>query len=446
MTLSRRLLLAASIILFVFLGLTGVVLDRAYKHSAEQAVHERLRGQVFIMLAAANFDEQQKRLQVDEPLPDPRLSSPQSGLYAGIYSSQGSLIWKSPSALGLDLPLYTNDEIAQWHFQQLPDKRGVSFFSLSFAVAWEAARGQQFRYIFQVLEDRDQFDRQVSLYRNELWGWLLGVTVLLLLAQVVILGWSLKPLRQVANDLDRVKAGEADRLQEDYPGEIRALTASINTFIDSERSQRDRYRNTLADLAHSLKTPLAVLKAGINDKDSTNDQSLHEPIDRMTQIVDYQLQRASAAGRTSLGATVPLRQNIERLVNTLDKVHTGKGIRCDINIADDLEFPGEAGDLLELAGNLLENAYKWSQGRVRVTASMAGGMLQIEVEDDGKGIDATQRTAVLQRGRRADESVSGHGIGLSVVQEIVTVYGGSFSVGDSADLGGARMCIRIPFA
>jgi two-component system sensor histidine kinase PhoQ len=449
MTLSRRLLLAATVILFVFLGLTGLVLDRAYMYSAEQSVRERLRGQVFIMLAAADFDEQQKRLLVDEPLPDPQLSSPQSGVYAGIYASSASLVWKSPSAVGLGLPRYTRADIGQWHFEQLPDQQGRPYFSLSFAAAWEAAPGKQFGYIFQVLEDQALFKRQVSRFRNELWGWLLGVTVMLLLAQAVILGWSLKPLREVAVDLDRVKAGEADRLQENYPGEIRGLTESINTFIDSERMQRDRYRNSLADLAHSLKTPLAVLKTGINDGDIGHDQSMSEQLDRMTQIVDYQLQRASASGRTSLGTTVPLLHNIERLVNTLAKVHADRGVQCDVNIDAGLSFPGEEGDLLEMAGNLLENAYKWSQGRIHVSAiiqSTAEGkeVLQLMIEDDGKGIPLARRSEVLQRGKRADESVSGHGIGLSVVQEIVTVYGGSFAISDSKGLGGACMVVRIP--
>ncbi len=451
MTLRRRLLLAASIILFVFLGLTGLVLDRAYTHSAEQAVRERLRGQVFVMLAAADFDEQQQHLSVDEPLPDPKLSSPQSGLYAGIYAASGSLVWKSPSALGLGLPRSAHAEIAQWHFAQLQDEQGNPYFSMSFVAAWETAQGRLSRYVFQVLEDYTLFNRQVSGFRNELWGWLLGVTVMLLLAQAVILAWSLKPLRKVAVDLDRVKAGDADRLQEDYPGEISALTASINTFVDSERSRRDRYRNTLADLAHSLKTPLAVLKTGIDASDRNHDQSMHEQLDRMTQIVDYQLQRASATGRSSLGASVPLLENIERLINTLTKVHADKGIRCDIDIDAELQFPGEEGDLLEMAGNLLENAYKWSQGNIRVSAGIHAvssdrKLLELRVEDDGKGIPQARRTEVLQRGKRADENVSGHGIGLAVVEEIVSVYGGSFAIDDSQDLGGACMLVSIPVA
>jgi len=450
MTLSRRLLLSASIVLFVFLGMTGLVLDRAFYRSTEEAVRERLQGQIFALLAAADFNEQQQRLNISEPLPDPRLSSPQSGLYAGIYDSSANLVWRSPSAVALALPRYTDDEIAKWYFQRLSDEAGTEYFSQSFTVAWESSQGRLNRYVFQVLENHVLFKQQVNRFRSELWGWLLAVSIILLIAQGIILRWSLKPLRDVALDLDSVKAGEAERLRENYPGEIQGLTAGINTFIDSERAQRDRYRNTLADLAHSLKTPLAVLKSGLKDQtDEGGSVMMHEQIDRMKQIVDYQLQRASAAGRTTLGASVPLKENVARIVVSLNKVYADKRIQCDIDMDDALQFPGEEGDLLELAGNLLENAFKWARSRIRISASLqqsAAGKqsLKLWVEDDGSGIPESMRKEVLQRGRRADESVSGHGIGLSVVMEIVSVYGGTVAITSSAGLQGACMQIEIP--
>jgi len=451
MTLTRRLLLSASIVLFVFLGLTGLVLDRAFYHSAEESVRERLRGQVFALLAAADFNDQHGRLEIEEPLPDPRLSSPQSGLYARVFSSSADIIWKSTSAIGLTIPRYTQADVGQWYFESLQDSSGKHYFSQSFTVVWETSQGQQFRYVFQVLENEGVFNQQVSGFRNALWGWLLAVSIILLIAQGVILRWSLKPLRDVAIDLDRVKAGKEDRLSKVYPGEIQGLTTGINTFIDSERAQRDRYRNTLADLAHSLKTPLAVLKAGIDKEthDEGGSATLHEQIDRMKQIVDYQLQRAAASGRTTLGTSVPLLPNIERLVASLQKVHLEKRIQCDIAIDSQLVFPGEEGDLLELTGNLLENAFKWAKLRIRVSAAAQMSpehekILRMTVEDDGIGIPLSRRDEVLQRGKRADESVSGHGIGLSVVQDIVNVYGGSLQIDSSKDLGGAKLVVFIP--
>jgi len=450
MSLNRRLLLSATFVLFIFLGLTGLVLDRAFYHSAEQGVRERLQGQVYSMLAAADFNESKKQIQVAEPLPDPKLSTPQSGLYASIYSAPDQLVWESKSSVGLILPRYSSATMADWYYEQLTGEDGRAFSSVSFAVVWEDNNETRYQYNFQVLEDSQQFERQVSQFRNELWGWLIAVTLILLMTQGFILRWSLTPLREVAMDLSKVKAGDMQRLNKHYPQEISGLTEGINTFIDSERAQRDRYRHTLADLAHSLKTPLAVLKTGIN-VDAVNQKDidgLQDQVDRMKQIVDYQLQKASASGRTTMGVTTPLLSNVKRIVNSLNKVHANGEINCLVTIDASLVFPGEEGDLLELVGNLLENAFKWAKANITVTASQMKSnnqnVLQLCIEDDGNGIPEDKRQLVLQRGRRADETVSGHGIGLSVVQEIVSVYGGDFDITDSDLLGGARMIITIP--
>jgi len=450
MSLNRRLLFSATLVLIVFLGLTGLVLDRAFYLSAEQTVNGRLQGQVYSMLAAADFNEEKKQITVAEPLPDPKLSTPQSGQYASIYSADKTLIWKSKSSLGLRLPLYRYASIADWYYETLSADDGRVYSSVSFAVVWEDEQEKRYQYNFQALEDRKQFEQQINQFRNELWGWLIGVTLVLLLTQGVILRWSLAPLREVAMDLNKVKAGEMQRLSEHYPDEISGLTEGINTFIDSERAQRDRYRNTLADLAHSLKTPLAVLKAGITI-DAVNEKeikALQDQVDRMKQIVDYQLHKASASGRTTMGATTPLLSNVNRLVKSLNKVHANKNINCSLKINLDLVFPGEEGDLLELMGNLLENAFKWSNENIEVSAKQVAvnqkSTLQIVVEDDGAGIPEAKRLLVLHRGKRADETVSGHGIGLSVVQEIVSVYDGDFDITESKLLGGAKMIIKIP--
>ena len=395
------------------------------------------------MLATADFIEIDQRLQLGDALPGPRLSSPQSGLYAVIYRAGKGQVWKSPSAVGQDLPKYKQTKRATWFFEQLVSVHGRKYFSENFTVVWEDHFNKQFEYVFQVLEDYSIYNQQVTSFRHELWGWLAAVAVVLLLAQGFILRWSLQPLRKVASDIEAVKAGTVDRLQENYPQEIQGLTEGINTFIDSERAQRDRYRRTLADLAHSLKTPLAVLKTGLHGQD----QVLDEQIDHMRDIVDYQLQRASSAGRTTMGVHTPLLKVVERLLDSLVKVHADKSIQHQTDIATDLNFPGEQGDLMELVGNLLENAYKWARKTIRVSASVEQvyhkRYLKIIVEDDGSGIPEDRKKEVLLRGRRADETVAGHGIGLSIVQEIVSQYGGEISLGDSP-LGGARITLSIP--
>jgi len=443
MSLNRRLLVAASVVLFVFLGLTGLVLDNAFQNSAEQAQRDRLQSQIYALLATADFVEIDQRLQLGDALPEPRLGSPQSGLYAVIYKSHKGVVWKSPSSVALDIPRYTRAKRAKWYYEPLVSKSGKQFFSLSFTGVWEDRFKKQFEYVFQVLEDYAIYNKQVASFRHELWGWLAAVAAVLLLAQGLILRWSLQPLRKVASDIEAVKKGSVDRLKENYPLEIQGLTESINTFIDSERAQRDRYRHTLADLAHSLKTPLAVLKTGLHGQDKV----LDDQIDHMRNIVNYQLQRASSAGRTTMGVHTPLLKVVERIISSLEKVHAEKTIQCIVKVDSDLKFPGEQGDLMELAGNLLENAYKWAQQKIQVSASIKyvnnKRYLNINVEDDGSGIPENRKQEVLLRGRRADETVAGHGIGLSIVQEIVSQYGGHISLNDSS-LGGASILLSIP--
>lgn len=448
MSLNRRLLLAASVVLVVFLGLTGFVLDRAFRASAQTAERDRLQGHVYALLAAAELQEDGV-LRLPRALPEARFSTPHSGLYARIVDAQGQVVWESGSMLGLQVPFARPAAPGVADFQRLQGTGGQPYYGVSFTVVWEAGHAKPARYAFQVTENLDSFLDQVSRFRRSLWGWLAGVALVLLAVQGTILRWGLGPLRKVAADLDDIKRGERARLDDRYPRELQGLTQSLNAFIASERSQRDRYRNTLADLAHSLKTPLAVVRGTLDE--STPPEALHstvaEQVERMRQIVDYQLQRAATSGRTTLAKPVALRPTVQRLSVSLDKVYAARGIQCEIAIDDAVTFAGDQGDLMEALGNVLDNAYKWARGRVYVSASRdVGTGLVVSVEDDGPGVPAAQRTRVLQRGVRADEAVSGQGIGLAVVQDILRAYGGRLDLETSERLGGARVVMQLPDA
>ncbi len=448
-SLTRRLLLAASVVLVIFLGLTGYVLDQAFRHSAESAERDRLQGHVYALLAAA--DLQNGTLGLPRSLPEARFTTPNSGLYARIVGAHGEVVWSSPSMLGLSVPFATLGMPGAANYERLTAANGEPYYGESFTVVWDSGGGKLTRYSFQVTESLTSFLDQVNAFRRNLWGWLVGVAVLLLAVQGSILRWGLAPLRRVAADLEDVRAGERVHLDQDYPRELQGLTQSINTFIASERAQRDRYRNTLADLAHSLKTPLAVMHGVLGQRPSPHaaDETLQDQVERMRQIVDYQLQRAATSGKSTFATPVSVNSTVQRIGASLDKVYASRGLSCAIKVDSDLTFRGDQGDLMEVVGNVLDNAYKWARSRVEVrafseTTSEGSAELVICVDDDGPGIPADQRHAVLSRGVRADQTVFGHGIGLAVVRDILSAYDGNLTLDSDGKLGGARITLRFP--
>src|SRR5690606_6003199 len=307
-------------------------------------------------------------------------------------------------------------------------------------------------YTVYILEDTTALSRQVEVFRAALWRYLGGAGLILLLVQVLILRWSLRPLRRVIWDLKRVQRGDASRMSERHPRELEPLAESINAFIESERENLERQRNTLADLAHSLKTPLAVLRTRL-DADASEGE-LRKEVDiqlrRMTELVSYQLARAASGGHALFSVPVAIEPEGEALVKSLEKVYAAKGVLCEFELAEGVQFHGERGDLQELLGNLLENAFKWASSRVLLTARHSEcepgrrpGLVLV-VEDDGPGIDADKVATVLQRGVRGDERVHGHGIGLAIVQDIIRGYRGTLDVTRSDELGGARFEVQLP--
>jgi two-component system, OmpR family, sensor histidine kinase PhoQ len=289
------------------------------------------------------------------------------------------------------------------------------------------------------------------VFREMLWTYLGGAALLLLALLLVVLRWSLTPLRQVARELGDIEQGRRERLTGNYPDELVPLTANLNTFIEAERENLGRYRHTLSDLAHSLKTPLAVVRSQIESGEPADDFRNHvaEQIDRMDAIVAYQLSRAATSGHQTLAAPLLVEPRAEALVSSLEKVYAAKNILCEFEIDAETRFFGEEGDLMELLGNLVENAFKWADHRVLLTVRALAPPgtrrpgLSMVVEDDGPGIADEQIERVLQRGVRGDERVQGHGIGLAIVQDILKFYRGTLEVGRS-ELGGARFVVELP--
>ncbi len=447
-SLQARQLLAASLGLVAFLGLTGYALDRAFVEAADSTMRQRLQNYAWAYLRSTELSRNGKIIAPETP-PDARLARVGSGLYAAILADDDR--WQSESALGRDLPLDDVLRPGEERYEGPIDTPTGAIYRQSMGMAWEVSDIKDVNVTVHVAESSAALDKQVAAFRRTLWVYLGAAGGLLLALQIGLLRWSLSPLRKLVADMVQVTLARKERLDGRYPQELDVLTGSLNELIEVGRDQITRTRNVLGDLAHSLKTPLAVVRSELDSEhdSQTVRTAVEEQVARMNQIVAYQLSRAAATGHQTFAAPVPIAACAEEIVQSLEKVYASKNILCEFEIDDAANFYGERGDLMELLGNLLENAFKWAKHRVLLTVSIhtsapqrRAGLL-IKVEDDGPGIAPENVERLLQRGVRGDERVHGHGIGLAIVLDLIHAYRGQLEVERSNDLGGACFVVRF---
>ncbi|MGQ5523910.1 ATP-binding protein [Chitinimonas sp. PSY-7] len=438
-SIRTRLMLGAFFVLTSFLAGAGYALERAFFDSALSAHRARLQGDVYLLMAAAELDAD-GALVMPPALTEPRFSLPSSGLYANVSNPNHREEWQSSSTLGVRPPFPRGLQAGKWFYDER-ERDGKRYLTAAYGVLWaDGPRAQPLS--FAVVEEDTEFQRELKQFRNTLWAWLGGAALVLLIAQTLLLGWGLAPLRRVAREIRRIEGGEQTRLEEQYPTELAALTDNLNTLIEQERARQRRYKDALGDLAHSLKTPLAVLRGGLSDP-TTLMQTVEEQVARMDGIVQHQLGRAGASGATRFAPALVLAPVLQRIVDSLGKVYAERNLQFEIDCRPKLSWKLDEGDVFEVCGNVMDNAAKWARSRVRCSVRVENRSLVLCFEDDGPGFSDT--SAALQRGVRLDEQVPGHGIGLTVVADIVAAYGGEINLTRSG-LGGGRVEIRLPAA
>ncbi|MEP6940617.1 MAG: ATP-binding protein [Rudaea sp.] len=457
LSLQARSLLAAGLVLAAFLGITGLALDRAIHETLLVSLQERLSSYAENYIAKSELSRARRWIPPDVD-PDGFIS-PDSGMYAGVVGPVEAdgvpfSSWRSPSALGIadsELPFAGELRPGARIFSQTPvDGAGGKVYVFSMGVAWEHPKGPV-PITIHIAEDAANLDAQQNVFRRSLMLYLGGLGIGLLVLLLALVRWIMMPIRRIGSELGRVERGELEQLSTTYPLELQLLAGNINDFIDSERNSLKRYRNTLSDLAHSLKTPLAVVRSQL-EMGSEGEEfrwTVLEQVGRMDQIVAYQLSRAATSGHTTFAAPISVEAHAAEIVASLEKVYVAKNILCEFDIEPAARFYGEQGDLLELLGNLLENAFKWANHRVVLTAktlpvraTRRSGLLLV-IEDDGPGIPENLVEHFMKRGVRGDERTQGHGIGLAIVQDMVKAYRGTVSVARSETLGGAAVSVRF---
>ncbi|RYX93430.1 MAG: histidine kinase [Comamonadaceae bacterium] len=444
-SIRARLIGGGAAVLLAFLAIAGIALERAHADGVRAAHYARLQGTVYLLLAGAELDAS-NALVMPREFAEPRLSLPGSGLYASVLQVPRNEAWQSPSTIGLGsaaarLPFQRSAPVGEWRYETLANAGGA-YLAASYGVSWAGAQGSV-PLVLSVLESRAAFDRETGAFRRTLWAWLGGAGIVLLLSQTLLLQWGLRPLQRVSRELERIERGEQAEVEGHYPAEITGLTGNLNTLIRQERVRQTRYKEALSFLAHSLKTPLAVLRNAMAEPRELP-ATVEQQVSRMDHIVQHQLGRAAASGSARFAPYLKLAPVAQRIRDSLAKVYAGKALAISLDCPAHLEWRIDEGDAFELIGNLMDNASKWAAGRVAVRlwheASPAGRVLRLRVDDDGPGFTDTE--SILQIHVRADEKVPGHGVGLAVVNDLVASHDGELVLTRS-ELGGGRVDVTL---
>ena len=429
--------------LTAFVLFTAVALQQSVNKRAQSAQYDRLQGLIYGLLGATDISDDGQLSVNDFELPDPSLNQPGSPLVAQITANGERTIWQSESLI-FSLPETSTANVGEWKFRRIASENGETHFLLQFTVEWEADNPPYPRYTFRVAQNTASFDRLIKKFDANLWTLLLISSVLLLAVLYAALRWGLSPLKRVTSAVDDIEKGQREQLPQDVPRELKPLTSGLNSLLRGEQQRQEHYKNALDDLAHSLKTPLSVVRNMADDDNINAEQrrELNEQVQRMDEIVARQLHSTATSSRSPLAREINLHTLVTRIGKTLDKVHHEKGIRFTYRIDKSLSARINEGDAMEIVGNLMENACKYCKTAVGILINIHDGILLIAIEDDGDGF-AEDLPTLSRRGVRADTHHDGQGIGLAIVNDLVALHGGSLDLGRSA-LGGARITAAIP--
>ncbi len=432
-------MLSAFFVLLIFTLIIVAILDHSNKSKIIEKYNKQLELQVYNLIAISEYENNE--IQISAFLNDKRLNQKNGDLIAIISNDSGIRIWDSFSAKTVHFNSHPEAELGKTIASIMEDEDKEKFLMQTLSIIWDNKQSAD-QLTFIVALRMSSFSEEISSYREKLlFGGAVAIASILVL-QGIILFFGFQSLNKIRNDLKAIGEGNKEKLDGRYPRELQSVSQAINQLIDSERSQKDRYQKSLADLAHSLKTPLSVLQS--YSEHLENKTIFSEQIERIDQIISYQLQRASHSG-SALGFTpVDIKSVIKEINKALEKVYQYKGVSLVLQITENSQFFGDKNDLMELMGNLMDNAYKHCIEKIQIKVdsqkTRKTRKLTITIEDDGRGIDEADREFVLKRGARVDSLNPGQGIGLAVVVDIVNSYNGQISVAQS-ELGGASFTL-----
>jgi len=439
-SLAFRLVASAAVWCALLLSAGGYGLSALFADTVQRTFDARLLVLLEGLVAGSDLDangELELRLQLGEP----RFEQPFSGWYWQI-SAEGRPLARSTSLWDQQLPVPPASGLeATGSDAAGPDGRGLRLVARAITLP-----GRDVPLTYVVAGDRSEITRESERF-NRLLAIALGVLFVGLIGAVLIqVLFGLEPLRRMGRALAAIRAGETRRLTGDFPTEIEPLAVELNALIDHSERLVERARTHVGNLAHGLKTPLAVLTNEAGRAQGPLAELALRQVALMRRQVDHHLARARAAAAGSiLGARTDVLPVLRDLERTLGRIHAEKQLSIEIACPASLAFRGARQDLEEMLGNLMDNACKWARWRVSVEAASADHAIVIAIEDDGDGLPEGLRADVLERGRRLDETKPGSGLGLAIVTDLAELYGGRLELASSR-LGGLAARLTLPAA
>ncbi|ESZ60070.1 MULTISPECIES: ATP-binding protein [unclassified Mesorhizobium] len=415
-----------------------------YRQASERGFDSLLSAHLFNLIGSVGVSES-GQLTGAPDLGDLRFSEPNSGWYWSVEpASEGVHGDLHSSSMTTTIPSPTVAEVPfNSSFQRSYSTDGIGDEQLEVFESEFVLDAKNRAARFRVMGNKTELEQEIATFQGRLLTYLslFGVGMIAINAIAILLG--LQPLRRVRNALAQVREGTAQRLDGRFPAEIEPLANETNALIENNKRIVERSRTQVGNLAHSLKTPLAVLINEGRALGGAKGQLIADQAASMQKQVDHYLQRARvAAQRDSVVYRTPVTPLVQRMVRVLQKLKPDVSLSLVLPAAD-IVFAGEREDLEELLGNLLDNAMKWAKSTVAVSVTpAAAGLFEMSIEDDGPGIPEDKAREVLKRGRRLDETKPGTGLGLAIVADLVNEYGGALALDRSA-MGGLKAVVRL---
>lgn len=421
----------------------GLALSYAFHDSVKAGFEQRLDAAAMALIAATEVGADGGTRLV-RPLTDSRFEQPYSGWYWQIDRADQPVL-RSRSLWDYSLPapdtggdgrLKPGDTPIRFHTVVGP--RGESLLSLDRRVRWPSSDSPLH---VRVAADVREIQLEVGRFDRLLLVSLGALGIGLALALFLQAALTLKPLRAMSSDLERIRSGSSRRLPGPYPAEVDPLARAVNDVLDHDAEMIERARTHVGNLAHALKTPLSILKAELRDHDGATDNAVSEQLSVMSHLVQHHLARAAAAGSShNPAARTEVGPVLHALRRGMLRMHAERSLDIAVNAADGLLFHGERQDLEEMLGNIVDNACKWANHRIVIDARVDHGQVRVDVEDDGRGLRPDDTAVALERGARLDTATPGSGLGLSIAKDLAELYGGSLLLGPSSARG---LCARL---